>query len=206
MNDELRRLLDTSFRLQESPALQAFRKHAEEMERLTAPFKQFEEQTKQFHSAIGALRIPALDHLAAFKPDAETSRRLDNFSQSMLKRRETFEPVLAFDPESLQSLRAPQAPVTVPPAVETLRHIQIRLDAERAEKEDMRHEVHLIVTLQDGSRLHNLRMSNDGDNLIRMQGLDLETSAERDVTVGPHAFQFEFVTIEKGPPDLRLVE
>jgi hypothetical protein len=160
------------------------------------------ESLERFKALAQSIEPPASQLFAELNRATEPIQRLQELAQQAPFCLEDAEPPALH----YVDLSPPALSQEPSPAVETVQRIEERLQAERAEKETPRRVVIMVVTLLDGARLLMENMSNEGKNLIRIRGIDMATEVEREVIVGPQAIQIEFFTVEKPPPDLRLVE
>jgi hypothetical protein len=183
LSKELERLIDL-------PGMQSITSAGKRMAEETDPMR---EQFQRIQALSDSVRI-SVEHMSAVQ---RLSEQMSEAAATIHER----------EPEYLYTPPLPRLPVPAPkmsPAVEVLQVINERLEGERAAKEDLRHSVVMLVTLLDGTQLGMRQMSNDGEHLICITGVDTRTRKERTVTVGAQAFQYEFVIIER-KPDLRPV-
>jgi hypothetical protein len=194
------------------PAIREFQRSADrisaEFERLNGPLMQRAEEMRRVFEGLSVS-----DHSAKLRQLLESSgvemMRTGAAERLALLAKElpipTYEPPNPIDYSALFRDVEPE-PRRPNAAVETLQRIQERLHAEKAEKEDARHIVAIVVTLFDGAKVVALDMYSDGDTLIRVVGTDMATLTSRDVTLAVDTLQFEFVTLDKPPPNLRVVK
>lgn len=91
------------------------------------------------------------------------------------------------------------------PAAKLLTRIGHEWNREKAEKQDQRHTVVLLVYVPKGTTIIVDQLRTTDGQVVEIEGTNVETGKPETATVDALSFQYEFWTVEH-PPDLRLVE
>lgn len=171
-----------------SPAHEQLREQVERINQMGEPLRKQMESIRKLHESLG------LDDgtLTAMRQAADVIRE------------QPIAPLPARIVEPpLPKITPPEPPKS--PAVRMLETIMDEADAERAEKQDQRHTVFVMVYLPDGTRILVDQMSTKDGQVIHIEGTDPKSKEPRSAKVGALGFQYDFITIEH-PPNLYLVE